>query len=148
MGIARIIIGTLFCLATAVLIVFFVTLGYNVANYTQLGTPAQYQVIFALLLDPITAVSINQWSVIAALGVGALIGGLISKSPLGGLAVGLVSFAAIFMLFLGVSIGFDVNLWITWVSNYGSNVAGELALCAGILGGVGALGGKLTAEND
>lgn len=142
------IVGTLFCLVAAILIVFFVTLGYQTTNFPELGNPAHYQAIFALLLNPLTAIMAGEWSVIAALGVGALIGGLISKSPLSGILVGLVSFVVILILFLGLTIGFDVSLWITWVTTYGSNVAGELALCAGILAGVGAIGGKLTAEKD
>ncbi len=146
MGIFRVIIGTLFCLAASILIVFFVTLNYTLPNALLLQNPAQYQSIFVLLLDPISAITAGQWSVIAALAVGALLGGLISKSPLGGLAVGLISFLVILMLFLGLSIGFVVADWIAWVTVQGSNIAGELALCAGILAGVGAIGGKLTAE--
>lgn len=148
MGILRVLVGTAFCLAAAILIAFFVGMGAPITQVAELGTSAPYLVMFAVLLNPVSAIMVSAWWVIAALGVGALIGGLISKSPLAGLAVGILSFAVILMLFLGLTIGFNVNLWINWVTALNSNVAVELLLCVGILAGVGAIGGKLTAGSD
>jgi hypothetical protein len=146
LGIFRIIGGALFCLAAAVLTVFFVDYGYNLTDYALLGTTDQYYVIFAQLLSPVTAIQLGHYVTISALGLGALIGGLLSKGPTAGLIVGLIAFGVIFMLFLGLTVGFDFNAWIAWVTTYGSNVVGDLALAAGILGGVGAIGGKLTSD--
>lgn len=148
MGAGRIIVGTLFCLIAAILIVFFVTLRYTAADYSELGNTAQYAVIFTILLNPIAAINVKMVSVLAALAVGALIGGLISKSPIGGLLVGVLSFIVIFIVFLSFTVGFDINAWMTWVNEHGSNVVLDLLACVAILAVFGAIGGKLTAESD
>jgi len=148
MGLGRVLVGTLFCLAAAILIVFFVTLGASLGDYTDLGNPAQYQIIFALLLSPYTAIKIGAWSVIAAIAVGGLIGGLVSKSPTGGLAVGFLSFAVIFILFMGITIGFDINAWATWISTWDSSIVVDIVLSLGIFCGTASIGGKLTAETS
>ncbi|MFX1295179.1 MAG: hypothetical protein ACFFD2_10055 [Promethearchaeota archaeon] len=146
MNAIRILIGLLFSLAASILIVFFVTLGYNLSNYSSLGSTAIYQTIFAAVLSPLTSIKMGLWSVIAAIGVGAFIGGLLSKSPLGGLIVGLLSFATILVIFMIITIGFDFSAWITWVQTWDSSVIADIALCAGLFGGIAAIGGKLTSE--
>jgi hypothetical protein len=148
MGVGRVLVGVIFCLAAAILIVFFVTLGATLIDYADLGDPAQYQIIFALILSPYTAIKIGAWSVIAAIAVGGLIGGLVSKSPTGGLAVGLLSFAVIFILFLGITIGFDINAWITWITTWDSSIVGDVLLSLAIFCGTASIGGKLTAEKS
>ncbi len=146
MGAARVLFGTLCCTVAAILIVFFVTLNANLLDYADLGITATYGTIFPLLLSPITAIQLSQFSVLAAIAVGAFIGGLISKSPLGGLAVGILSFAVIFVLFLTLTIGFDFGAWWSWIQTNGSTMLGDLALSIGLFAGVAAIGGKLTAE--
>ena len=146
MNILRVLVGTLFCLAAAILIVFFVSLGNDMESIAALGSTSIFTSIFALLLSPLTSVLMGYWSVFAALAVGGLIGGLLTKSPIGGLLMGLLSCGIILILFLGITIGFDLSLWWSWVQGVDSSIVADLALCAGIMGGVGAIGGKLTAE--
>ncbi|NVM55077.1 MAG: hypothetical protein HWN66_15335 [Candidatus Helarchaeota archaeon] len=148
MGAARVLVGMLFCLAASILIVFFVTLGYAVGNFSDLGDIIMFQAIFALLLSPLTAINMGLWSVIAALAVGGLLGGLVSKSPTAGLVMGLLSFLVIFILFLGITVGFDIDAWITWVTSWDSYIVVDVVLSLGLLAGIGAIGGKLTAESD
>ena len=149
LGLARILAGLLFSLGASILIVFFVTLGYNLTNFSTLGTTETYKIIFAVLLSPLTAINMNLWSVIAAIAVGGLLGGLISKSPTAGLLVGLLSFVVVFVLFLGLTLGFtNFSSWVTWVETYSSSIALDLLLCAAIFAGTGSIGGKLTAEKE
>ena len=149
LGLARILAGLLFSLAASILIVFFVSLGYDVSGFTDLGTTETYKIIFAVLLNPLTAINLGHWDVIAAIAVGGLLGGLISKSPTSGLLVGLLSFVAIFLLFLGLSLGFtNFSGWLTWVETNASNIALDLLLCAAIFAGTASIGGKLTAEKE
>ena len=148
MNIFRVLVGTLFCLAAVILIVFFVSLSKDVGDFSELGSISTFQLVFALALSPLTAMQMTPpiWSVFAALAVGGLIGGLVSKSPTGGLLVGLLSCAIILILFMGITLGFDFNLWVAWVQAWDSSIVADLALCAGIMAGIGAIGGKLTAE--
>ena len=146
MNILRVLLGTLFCLAAAILIVFFVSLGNDIENIAALGSTSIFTSIFALLLSPLTSVLMGYWSVFAALAVGGLIGGLLTKSPTGGLLMGLLSCRIILILFMGITLGFDFDLWVAWVQAWDSSIVADVALCAGIMGGVGAIGGKLTAD--
>lgn len=148
LGLARILAGLLFSLAASILIIFFVTLGYTLSEFPELGTSSMFLVVFAVLLNPLTAIDMGIWSVIAAIAVGGFIGGLISKSPTSGLMVGLLSFVVIFILFLGLTVGFDIGAWVLWVTTHGSNVAFDLLLCVAIFAGTGSIGGKLTAEKE
>ncbi|MHA1129767.1 MAG: hypothetical protein ACTSQQ_03070 [Candidatus Helarchaeota archaeon] len=146
MSVARVLFGTLCCTVAAILIVFFVTLGASLTDYSQLGVTSTYQIIFPLLLSPITAIEVSQFSVFAAIAVGAFIGGLISKSPFGGVTVGILSFAIIFILFLTLTIGFDFGAWWNWITAHASTIIGDLALSLGLFASIAAIGGKLTAE--
>ena len=146
MGLGRVLVGLLASVAAAILIVFFVTLGATIGDYSELGDPATYQIVFAVLLSPYTAIQLGNWSVLAAIAVGGLIGGLISKSSLGGLAVGLLSVAVVFILFLGLTIGFDLSLWIAWIEAHAGSILLDLAICLGIWCAVASIGGKLTAD--
>lgn len=148
MNILRILLGLVFSLAAEILIVFFVTLGYSLGDFPELGASSMFSVIFALILSPFTAIKLGIWSILAAIAVGGFIGGLASRSPVNGLIAGLLSFVVIFILFLGLTIGFDVNAWITWVVTNGGSIAGDLALCAGIFAGLGAIGGKITSGKE
>lgn len=149
LGLARILAGLVFSLAASILIVFFVTLGYDLSAFSSLGTTETYKVVFAVLLSPLTAINMSIWSVIAAIAVGGLLGGLISKSPTSGLVVGLLSFAAIFILFLGLTLGFtNFSGWLTWVETYASSIAIDLLLGAALFAGTASIGGKLTAEKE
>lgn len=146
MGFARILAGLLFSLAGSILIVFFVSLGYDTSGFTALGTTETDKIVFAVLLNPLTAINLSHWDVIAAIAVGGLLGGLISKSPTTGLLVGLLSFIVIFFLFLGLTLGFtNFSGWLTWVKY---NIALDLLLCAVLFAATGAIGGKLTAEKE
>lgn len=145
MGAGRVLVGTLFCAVAAYLIVFFVTLNYD---YSALGDPVSALAVFFWLVHPLAAINGAMWSALAALAVGALIGGLVSKSPGGGLAVGILSFIVMFIMFIGLTVGFDIGAWITWIETYSGIIALDLLLSVAILAVVGAIGGKLTAESD
>jgi hypothetical protein len=136
------------CLAAAILIVFFVTLGYDLSSIPELTGMAVYQTIFFLLMEPYFSVSVGLWSVLAALAVGAFIGGLASKGAKHGALVGLISWIIIFILYLAVAFVFDFAALATWWGMLGINIVFDIAIGLGVLVVVGAIGGAITGGGE
>ncbi|NVM53708.1 MAG: hypothetical protein HWN66_08390 [Candidatus Helarchaeota archaeon] len=152
MGAGRVLIGVLFCIVAAAMIIVFVTLGLSVEEVVALGWPTSlFQNIFLYTMHPYSFIQYGEWSILAALAAGAFIGGLISKGAKSGLAVGSISFGLLFFLQLAVGVFFNFTELLGWygfVLFVGGNVIIDIALCAGLLIVCGAIGGALTSDGE
>lgn len=145
MGAGRVLAGVLFCIIAASAIVIFVTLGISVSELETLGYSV-FQGAFLIMVHPYTMIIGGTWSVLAALGAGAFIGGLIAKGAKAGATVGIISFGLFLFLQIAVGVFFDfsaLQLWWAIMDLIGSVII-DLVLAAGILVAVGAIGGALT----
>ena len=149
MGAGRVILGMIFCLVAAILIVFFITLGYNLGDYPELGTLGLYQAVFLFLFHPYFTILLGIYSALAALAVGAFIGGLASKGAKHGALVGLLSWIIIFVLYLALTWVFDfASMMAFWNALGIINLVIDIVLSLGILVAVGAIGGAITGGGE
>ena len=149
MGAGRIILGMLFGLVTAFLIVFFVTLSLTVSDYAIFTNPAIYAVIALLLMHPYGMLTLGIYSAIAAPAAGAFVGGLVSKGAKNGLIAGLLMWVVVFLLYIGLGYSFDFGAMITTWDMIGmTNVIIDFAMGLGIFCLVGAIGGAITGGGE
>jgi hypothetical protein len=147
MGAGRVLLGMIFCLIAAILIVFFITLGYNLSSYPELATLGLYQAIFFLLFHPYYTISLGIYSALAALAVGAFVGGLASKGAKRGALAGLLSWIVIFVLYICLTWLFDFASMMALWSALGIGLVVDIAISLGIVV-VGAIGGAITGGGE
>ncbi|MHA1267223.1 MAG: hypothetical protein ACTSRS_18445 [Candidatus Helarchaeota archaeon] len=148
MGIARVVVGTFFCLVISTLILFFINLAFPLVEYATFGTTNDFLVTFGQIISPFTIFKVGHWWVVIAVIIGALFGGFIAKSPTAGVGTGIVSCFLCFILFISLTIGFNFGAWTAWVSFWDGNIGADVVLCFILFIVLGAIGGKITAEND
>lgn len=156
MGAGRVLVGMIFCIIAVMIIIIFVTLGLSVDDLVGIGLldATLYQSIFLVAIHPysfMVAFAPAEWSVLAALAVGAFIGGLIAKGAKGGLSVGLLSFSILLLLQIAVGVFFNLSSLIAWYGLLelgGGSVLIDMLLAAAILAVCGAVGGALTGGEN
>ena len=152
MGAGRTFAGILFCLIVIVIINVFLTLGLSVSDLTAIGFDTSlFQAIFLIDIHPYTFITGDGWSILAALGGGAFVGGLISKGAKNGVLVGTITFALLWILQIGIALLFDFNalyFWYALLELVGGSIILDFAISAGILIVAGAIGGAITGGGE
>ncbi|MFX1294697.1 MAG: hypothetical protein ACFFD2_07565 [Promethearchaeota archaeon] len=146
MGVIRILSGTIFCLVAVLLVILFMTLGSLISDISELLSLEIYQIIFYLTMHPYSSAMLGLWIVLIALVIGALIGGLIARSTKGGIAVGFLALAILFMLYLGITWNFNFNAMISYWTLLDTSIYLDIIISFIILVSLGAIGGKLTSS--
>ena len=146
MGLGRVLTGTLCCVAIAMLIVFFATLGYGQVIFGTFGFEPIPEGIFFLLMNPYSLSPYGGWVVFPALAAGAFIGGLISKSSIGGVIIGELSYGLIVLMYYTFVIVFDITEMSEFLLYFDFDVIIDIVASYGLLIALGAIGGTLTKE--
>ncbi len=146
MNYGRVLVGALFCVLAATMIVFFITLGITVAELSIL-TISELPGAFLLVIHPFSLLLSGTWSVIAALAAGGFIGGLITKNYRAGAIAGVIGFGLMMFLQFAVGCGFNVATFQAWwvLMDATGSVVVDIGLGIGIVIVTGAVGGMLTS---
>lgn len=145
----RLWIGILACWGTVELIILFLTLGLSIAKVASYGITALWQAIFIIPLHLPTFLTSGMWSIMAALTIGAFIGGLLMRTIKKGILVSVICFGLLLFLQFALGFLFDFNALLAWYSlipALGGNVIIDFLVSAVILIAVGATGGAITRE--
>ncbi|NVM29516.1 MAG: hypothetical protein HWN65_11810 [Candidatus Helarchaeota archaeon] len=145
----KFLIGVLACMVTVEMIILFLTLGLSLEKVVSYNITTLWQAIFIIPLHLPTFITSGMWSIMAALTIGAFIGGLVMKQIKKGILVSIISFGL--LLFLQLAVGFLFNFdaliaWYSLISSLGGNVIVDFLVSAFILIAAGAIGGALTRE--
>ena len=146
----RVLIGAIFCVLAATLIVFFITLGISFVGSLSIDILAELQNAFLLIIHPASQLLGGTWSVIAALAAGGFIGGLITKQYRAGAIAGIIGLGFMMVLQFTVGCAFNVTTFQAWwvLMDATGSVVVDIGLAIGIVIVTGAVGGMLTSGDE